>query len=712
MSLPPAVTDNDLSFTQDRELGRLAFIRRVLEQAADTNVPLLERLRFFSIFSDNLDEFFMVRIGKLQQLRRRFPRRKNDKSGLTPSEQIDAVCRTVSGLLRRKQRIFADLCRALANNGVHLTPYTALKPTEKALADQQFYLHIFPRLHPLVSRYCVPFLANGQLSVTALLEQQDDGRAAIGIAVLPTSLPPFLILSDKPLLLVCTEEVILHHAAYLFAGYTLKESCLLRITRSAYLSLRTDRHGIAFRSYMQRQLDKQKHLPIVRLEISRLISKDFMCRLSGLLRINRRQISIDKVPLDRRFTAYIESLWTKQLSSERLAAMRYPPYKPKLPPWFSNDCDVIGKIQKRDRLLFFPFDAAAPFLKLLEEAARREDSISVKITLYRVAPSSQVVQLLCRAAQNGKKVVVLVELRARFDEENNLRWSRRLEEAGCQVLHGSPKLKCHGKLCVITLKNGGHVNYITQIGTGNYNEVTNRQYTDFSLLTANDAIGADAEAFFHLMQSGSCFRRFQALAVAPYTLRWRLYALIDAEAAKGGDGYICIKANALTDRGVIDRLQAASHAGVNIRLIIRTSCCLLPDVRGKTDTVKAISIVGRFLEHARLYCFGRGEASTLLISSADLMKRNLERRFEIACPVNDPAIKRRLLSVLQAQWADTANARALSANGIYCRRSKHFPFFDSYAHFMSKNPSTPDLTKPLSAGILLSSFDKGCDRKQ
>ena len=680
-------TQERYRYTQNRELSWLRFDRRVLEEAADPAVPALERLKFVSIFSSNLDEFFMVRVGSLFDLARMTPEEKDNKTGWTPSEQLRRIYRAVPGLLAMKQQIYGGVMEELARGGIADVPPEALDAGELKQLGRFFKAELLPVLSPILigPNHPVPHLVNKHLYAAALLENKK-GHKAIGIVPVPDNVPPYLLLSDG-MRFVRTENILLRWLPTLFDAYSVKESCVLTVTRNADITFDDEKFEDSeadFRRQMKKLLKQRDHLAVVRLELSASVSGAFQSILSSLVRVENHQIFVDRTPLNPRFVFRLIG----ELPKERTARLLYPAYHPRWAEDLLREQPILPQIRQRDRLLFYPYDSVEPFLRLLNEAAEDPQVLSVKITIYRLASSSKIAQALCRAAENGKEVLVLMELRARFDEENNLSWSKMLEESGCQVIYGAEGFKCHSKICLITLRNHGKTGYLTQIGTGNYNEKTNAMYTDLSLMTADPVIGEDAAAFFRNMLVNKLDGAYRALCVSPFGIRDMLLEQIDRQIALGKDGYVCIKANAVTEREVIDKLAEASRAGVEVQLIIRGICCILPGVAGDTENIHVSSIVGRFLEHARIYLFGRGEHAALYISSADLMTRNLNRRVEIACPVYDPRLREQLQWILTCQLRDTAKAGALLPDGTYCRKHGAVPF-DSQDAFMLQSPHIP-----------------------
>ena len=697
-----------LEETQNRELSWLRFNQRVLEEARDETVPLMERMKFVAIFTSNLDEFFMIRVGSLFDLSAVAPDEKDDKTGMTPAEQLNQIYQTIPALVEQKKKIYASICAALAKTGIQDISYEELTSGEAKFISEYFHQIMLPVLSPQIvdSRHPTPHFQNKRLYVASLVTNKHHKKSVAFVPV-PDVLPQVVMLPSESRF-IRTENILLHWAPTLYGQYTQEEACILSVTRNADVSFDSEKFEdaeIDFRSHVKKLLKKRGSLAIVRLELGKEISPLFRKALLKIITVENRQVYIDTTPLNMKFVfEMIEGL------PERLIKSRcYPPYTPKWPPDLDRNVSVMEQVRQRDQLLFFPFDSVEPFIRLLNEAADRDDVVSVKITIYRLASSSKIVRALCRAAENGKEVVVLMELRARFDEENNIIWSTMLEESGCKVIYGIENYKCHSKICLITLREKGKYRYITQLGTGNYNEKTNAMYTDLSIMTADEKIGADGTAFFRNMLMGNLEGSYTDLLVAPAGIKQALCRLMDEEIAKGSEGYICLKVNSLTERDMIDKLAKASKAGVNIQLIIRGICCLRPGIIDETDRIFVTSIVGRFLEHARIYCFGKGPQAKLYLSSADLMTRNLRRRVEIACPVCDQTIRQMLLHILSVQLSDTAKASFLQPDGSYIRKSRTgLSSIDSQQQFIDRTlhnvPPAAGKSKRKSLKALLQRF--------
>ena len=674
--------------TQNRELSWLRFNRRVLEEAGDDTVPLLERLKFISIFTSNLDEFFMVRVGNLFDLSLVSPGEIDNKTGMTPMEQLEAVYSVIPGLIEIKNRLYNDVAALLRREGVCDLEMEELEPAERKYVNTYYKAKILPVLSPQIvdAHHPFPHLVSKGLYVAALLRGKK-GAASLGFLPVPDRLPAFLTMPGDPGRSIRMETVLHHYAPTLFGEFKVESACVQCVTRSADLSLDAELlEGEDIRSRMSKLLKKRASQSVVRLELSGKMSGEFMKLLKSRIRVESRQIYVDRSPLRMKYVFEL----IRTLPAERAAALSFPPYRPRWPADLDPKASIIDQVRRRDRLLFFPFDGVDPFLRMLDEAAERPDVLAIRITIYRLASSSRVAHILCKAAENGKEVTVLMELRARFDEANNISWSRLLEESGCKVIYGVEEYKCHSKICLITLRRGDKLSYVTQIGTGNYNEHTNEQYTDLSLMTADEQIGLDGTAFFQNMLVGNLEGTYRHLLVAPAGIKPRLLELIDQEIAKGPEGRIRIKANSMTEREVMDKLAEASQAGVQVQLILRGICCLRPGIPARTENIHVTSIVGRFLEHGRIYCFGRGKNAVVYIASADLMTRNLNHRVEIACPVYDQQVREQLLWILHTQLEDNVKASSLLPDGSYCRKVNTLAPCDSQEVFMKTSIHRPE----------------------
>lgn len=670
-------------YTQNREISWLRFNNRVLEEAADETVPLMERLKFISIFTSNLDEFFMVRVGSLFDLSAVSPEDLDSKTGMTPKQQLDRIYGMIPDMLEKKDMLYRTVSRKLQKVGICDLDMDSVTQKERRFIERCFKTQILPILSPQIvdSHHPFPHLTSKSLYIASLLHDKK-GNNSLGLVPVPSSVPAFIEIPDNKGRYVRMENIILSQEQELFGRFHVEDSCVLCVTRNADISFDEEKFEDIdtddFRSQMSKLLKKRSRLSIIRLELDRKISDDFLKLLKKRIRVEDYQIYTSHAPLNMKYVFELEEHLPKDLAQ----TLYYTPFQPRWPGDLDEKRSMIDQIQKADRLLFFPFDKVDPFLRLLNEAADRPDVLSVKITIYRLASTSKVAHALCRAAENGKEVTVLMELRARFDEENNINWSKVLEDSGCRIIYGVEGLKCHSKICLITMRQGERLSYISQLGTGNYNEKTNKMYTDLSLLTADPVIGLDGTVFFQNMLLGNLEGEYEKLLVAPNGIRSQIIRLIEEESKKGSDGYIFIKANAMTERSIIDQLAKASQAGVHIDLVLRGICCVLPGIEGYTEHIHVTSIVGRFLEHARIYCFGRGEDAKMYISSADMMTRNLRRRVEIACPVCDPAIRQKIWKIVKTELDDNVKASEMLSDGTYRRKSREGLPVDSQAVFM------------------------------
>ena len=530
-----------------------------------------------------------------------------------------------------------------------------------------------------------PHLPSKSLTVVLTLRQGEERR--FGLVPIPRALPPFLQLEETGLRYLLTEQVVLACADRLFDTYQVEEKHVISVTRNADISPEDEDYDVGedFRAHMLKVLKKRARLAPVRLELQGKPSEELLDYLCSRLGLSREYVFTCKAPLAMGYVYALEG----KLPPESAAALCYPKYTPQWPASLHRGEKMIPQILRRDTLLFYPYHSMEPFLHLVREAANDPDVLSIKITIYRLASTAKLVEYLAAAAENGKEVTVLMELRARFDEQANISWAQRLEEAGCTILYGFEHYKVHSKICLITRREKGRIQHITQIGTGNYNEKTAKLYTDFCLMTASPAIGADATAFFQNMSTSNLEGEYRQLLVAPHSLKIRLLERMDEEiekARRGERARIFIKVNSVTDRELIDKLAQASQAGVPVTLNVRGICCLRPGVPGLTDNIRVFSVVGRFLEHPRIYAFGVGEEASLYIGSADLMTRNTERRVEIACPVLDPAVRRQIKHYVELYCSDNVKARDLQVDGAYAPvpRPDGAPAVDAQALLMEE----------------------------
>ena len=665
----------------NRELSWLRFNERVLEEAEDSRLPLCERLSFLSIFQSNLDEFFMVRIGSLQDQMLLDKNARENKTNMTSGEQIDAALAFIHKLTARRDAAYNGLLEQLAEQGIRLLDFAHMEEESRAELEKLFRQDYLPLLSSFIisKKQAFPFLKNKGIYAVAVLSTKAE-KKKIGIVPCGSEIFPRLVpVPGRTGCFILSEELILHFLPLLYKGYKVSSKTLARITRNADIDadLIYD-EDLNYRDHMAEVVKKRKKLAPVRLELSREIDEEIIQSLCKNLKLDPKRVFEYDSPLDHSFLFQIED----QLRSH--TDLFFAPRHPQPSPALDERKPIIPQIMQEDKLLHYPYESIRPFLQLLHEAACDPDVVSIKMTLYRLANHSKVVDALVEAAENGKQVDVLVELKARFDEENNIEWSRLLERAGCHVVYGIEGLKVHSKLCLITRKTKDGISFITQIGTGNYNEKTSRLYTDLSFLTASREIGLEATEIFRALDQGETVDSVKNLLVAPHCLQNRLLNLIDGEieaAAREEGGYIGIKINSLTDKVLINKLIEASQAGVHIDMMVRGICCLRAGVPDETDNIHIISIVGRYLEHSRIYIFGRGERARYYIGSADWMTRSTLRRVEIAAPVTAPTLKARLQHIFNTMLADNSNARVQQPDGIYVRRMPGADAVDCQAQF-------------------------------
>ena len=631
-------------------------------------MPLLERFKFLAIFTSNLDEFFMIRVGSLCDMAAVDKEHTDSKSGLTAKEQLHLIYKAVEPLYARRDAAFSDVDSKLSAIGLRRLTMDSLAPDEQKYIKRYFKDIIAPVLSPQIvdSHHPFPHLEGKVLHIAALLSHKKTER--LGLLPVPASLPPVVFLPETPSRYILTEDILLSYADHVFEMYDVLEKTVLCVTRNADIQVDDETFGVEggdFRKKMEKLLRQRRRMAVVRVEINRPISDHFKEHFRSRFEVSDAQIFLSRTaPLK---LGYAFSLG-EHLPEKKRAFLSDAPFTPQQPAMLSAGQSLLKAALQRDILLSYPYESMEPFLQMIREAANDPAVLAIRITIYRLASKAKLVEYLCAAAENGKDVTALIELRARFDEQNNIDWSERMEEAGCKIIYGFEDYKVHSKICLITRRERGAVRHITQVGTGNYNEKTAKQYTDVSLITADERIGQDAGAFFNNMALGNLSGHYSRLFVAPTSLKNNILALMDEQIAKGKDGYILLKFNSLTDIDVIAKLQEASCAGVTVEMIVRGICCLLPGVPGHTENITVTSIVGRFLEHSRIYVFGRGDEEKMYISSADLMTRNTERRVEIACPIDDPAVRTRLHDILYAMQHDTVKARVLQPDGTYCKK--------------------------------------------
>ena len=649
----------------NRELSWLKFNERVLEEAENPEVPLCERMTFVSIYQSNLDEFFRVRVGSLQDQMLISTEIRENKTKMTSAEQIRAIIKEVKKLNQRKDKAYEKLMKKIEEYGITLINHASAKSEEKKFLEKYFMKEIMPLSSPTIvgKRQPFPFLKNGEIYAVVVLETRNKKER---IGIIPCSnnmLTRMVELPGGKGRYMLVEDLILHYIGKVFKGYKVKGKSLLRVVRNADIDADAAYdEDLDYREFMEDLMKQRKKLSPVRIDLSREMDETVVDALCRYLDVTPDRVFRSEAPLDVSFVFQLQDLL------RRNTELFYEKRVPQKSPEFKDGQSILQQITEEDKLLSYPYDSIRPFLKMLTEAAEDDSVISIKMTLYRLAKQSKVIEALCEAAENGKEVVVLVELRARFDEENNIRWSRMLEEAGCQIIYGLEHYKVHSKLCLITRRGENGIQYITQIGTGNYNEKTARLYTDLSLMTANEQIGMDAARVFQALAKGEVVEDMEHLLVAPKCLQSKVIEKIEEQIQKQKNGetaYIGLKMNSLTDKRIIDKLIDASKAGVKIDMIVRGICCLIPGVEGETENIHVISVVGRFLEHSRIYIFGHGEEAQYYIGSADFMTRNTVKRVEVAAPVYSERLKKRLQDLFDLMLSDNKKARKEDAKGTY-----------------------------------------------
>ena len=658
-------------YLMNRELSWLKFNDRVLDESGNAKVPLAERLTFASIYQSNLDEFYMVRVGTLMDQIEASEEVRENKTNMTSEEQVKAIVKETRELDLKKARIYEQLMGELEPKGIRIVNFNKLSDEEGKLLEVYFDTEIAPYLSANIisKQQPFPFLKNKEIYAAARLASKS-GKTKT--AIIPCSNNVFRRLIDiptRPGNFMLSEELILHFFPKMFRNYTVKEKTLVRVTRNADIDTETIYdEDLDYRDAMENLIRQRKRMKPVRMELSREISKKMVQSLCKAIQVDKTHVFLSDVPLDLSFVFGIQNY----LRSKGNEELFYQRRSPRMSPALDIKKSLIAQIEKQDVLLSYPFENIKSFINLLYEAAKDDTVVSIKMTLYRLANKSQIIDALIEAAENGKEVVVLVELRARFDEESNIEYSRKLEEAGCRVIYGLNGYKVHSKLCLISRKTEKGVSYITQIGTGNYNEKTASLYTDLSLITANHEIGKEAAGVFAALLKGEFMEETKYLLVAPKCLQNKILAMIDEEIERvhqGEAGYIGIKINSLTDKTIIDKLVEASQAGVKIEMIVRGICCLIPGVKGYTKNIKVISIVGRFLEHSRIYRFGTKEREKVYIGSADFMTRNTIRRVEVAVPILDQQVRDHLDHMFEMMMSDDEKGKELTSKGLYVSRN-------------------------------------------
>ncbi|MEQ3103410.1 polyphosphate kinase 1 [Coprococcus comes] len=667
------------NYTQNRELSWLKFNQRVLEEAKDSSVPLLERMKFVSIFTSNLDEFFMIRVGSLYDMSLTDNSTIDSRSGMNPKEQLDAIFAAVAPLYKERDKTYSEIKKLLNPYGVCGLSIKELEQQEKKYVKKYFKDQILPILSPQIvdANHPFPHLLNKELYVIASLKQ--NGTSMIGIVPVPQFVSDILYLPGHDIRYIRMEKVIMEYLDVVFDKYEVSSKNYICVTRNADVSPDDEALEINddFRLLMQETLHKRRRMAVVRMETAEPLDKELEKYFCDKFKITPAQIYRTKMPMK---LDYIFSIMDKVPASLKRSLIDEP-FTPQ-PSRYLTDGKVIPQVKKKDILLSYPYESMDPFLRMIKEAAYDPTVLTIRITIYRLAKKARLVEYLCAAAENGKEVTVLIELRARFDEQNNIDWSERLEEAGCRVIYGFEGYKVHSKICLITYRNRNNIEYITQVGTGNYNEKTATMYTDVSLITADKGIGEDAAVFFKNMSIGNLNGSYQHIIVSPTSLKPKVLSLMDEEIKKGTNGRIIMKMNSVTDVDFIQKVSEASNAGVKVDLIVRGICCILPGVKGYTENLRVTSIVGRYLEHPRIFLFGTGADQKIYIGSADMMTRNTEKRVEVACPVYDETIRKQLTHMLKIMLTDNVKARELKSDGKYYMKEKGTSKVNSQEYFM------------------------------
>lgn len=653
-------------YIDNREISWLKFDERVLEEAISEDNPLLERLKFLAIFTSNLDEFFMIRVGTMNDYIKYVPDYVDGKTGMTAKEQLKEIYKISKKLYKKRDEVFNELMVLLEKENLKRENIKELSKKEISFLEKYFMDNIFPILSPLIidTWHPFPFIPNKQLNIIVYLGNKKN--EVLGMIPVPNNMDRIIMLDKDLGRYVLLEDVILYFAKNIFSMYEIKESSIMSVTRNMDIETDIENYdeNLDYRQYMKQIIKTRNKLEPLRMEVQSSISEKFMNALLQRLELLEEQVFTFECPIN---LSYLFSIGN-YLPPNIVTKLSYKPFSPVVHPMVERKNSFINYIEKKDFLLFYPYESMKPFLNLMKEASENEDVQSIKITLYRISKDSKIAEYLINAAENGKEVTVLMELRARFDEANNIDWAQRLEEAGCRVIYGTDGYKVHSKICMITYKKNGEIRHITQVGTGNYNEKTSKMYTDYSFMTSDKEIGRDADIFFKNMSLGNLTGIYKKLWVAPSSFKQNILKNIDAEIEKaksGKEGTITIKCNSFTDKELINELIEASNNGVKINLIIRGICCLIPQISGKTENIKVVSVVGRFLEHSRIYSFGKGEEQVLYIASGDMMTRNTEHRVEVGCPIFDKDIKERINSHIETILSDNQKARILEPNGEY-----------------------------------------------
>lgn len=661
--------DSRYNCYDNREFSWLKFNERVLEEAKKkSRNPLLERLKFISIFTSNLDEFYMVRVGTLTDYVKYFTNYIDSRTNLTALDQLSGIYKVTRELYEKRDLVYEEVLSELKEYGINLIKICELEAEEKKRLEKYYKRNILPLLSPQIIDvwHPFPFLQNKKLHVAVELEGKKD-KKLVGIIPVPMTINRLLKIEGRENDFILLEDIIENFASEIFSMYKVLDSTVICITRNADIDTDyevADEERMDYRQYMKKLIKSRSRLAPVRLEFKKEMSKFFTNYFLKKLEVGHAQLFISKIPLDLSFAFALEGMIDQELREK----LTYTPFKPKENLELNRDNNLANLIFEKDLLLFYPFESMKPFLNLIKQAADDERVQSIKITLYRIAKDSKLANYLITAAENGKDVTILMELRARFDEQNNIEWAQKFEEAGCKVIYGADKFKVHSKICMITYKENDEFKYITQVGTGNYNEKTTKIYTDFSIITSDKHIGVDADKFFKNMAMDNLKGIYEKLWIAPVGFKQNILKAIDEEIEKaeaGKEGVITIKCNSFTDKDIIKALIKASNSNVKVNLIIRGICCLIPGVKGHTENIRVISIVGRFLEHSRIYSFGKGEEQKLYISSGDMMTRNTENRVEICCPIECGTIRDRINNIVEIILKDNIKSRELQNDKTY-----------------------------------------------
>lgn len=656
---------NKYDYIDNRELSWLKFNERVLEEADCESTPLLERLKFISIFTTNLDEFFMVRVGTLNDYMKFIPDYSDDKTGMSAKEQLSEIYKNSETLYRLRDYVFKKLDASLRENNINFEKMSNLDENKIKKVEKYFKRNILPVLSPQIIDvwHPFPFIPNKKLHIAVHLENKKN--KLVGIIPVPEGIDRIIVLDKEKNSYLLLEDIILYFAQDIFSMYKFIDSTVMCITRNADIDTDLEIYDDStdYRQHMKKLIKNRSKLSPVRIEMQKKMNRDFNKYFMEKLNLKKEQFFISETPLDATYCFSLENFIPEDLKEK----LTYTPFTPVQTVETEN---MMGEVFEKDVLLHFPFESMKPFLQLIKEASNNPNVKAIKMTLYRISKESKLAGYLINAAENGKEVTVLMELRARFDEENNIEWAQKLEEAGCRVIYGTDRFKVHSKICLITYKDEDKFKYITQIGTGNYNEKTAKIYTDLSFMTSDEEIGVDADKFFKNMAMGNLSGIYKKLWVAPIGFKRNIIASIEEEIKKceeGQTGTVIIKCNSFTDKDIIKTLIRASEKGVQVTLIVRGICCLIPGITGKTDNIKVISIVGRFLEHSRIYAFGSKEERRIYISSGDMMTRNTEHRVEISCPIISEENKNKIEHILDVIMQDNVKARILQNDKKYIK---------------------------------------------